>query len=101
MPQYVTHVSRSAVATENGATLSDGIGLIEGGILISVGAAVGVPSSSGDAIWSHSTTARIVRIGPGNIVWHAVDNEPSSSLVTATNVSAGEALWTTTTVLEP
>jgi hypothetical protein len=98
---YVTHVSRTAVAEEDGATLSQTLGLTSGAMLISVGAVVALPSQSGNVPTTLSQTARVVWLGSGNVSQQEGTVTPSSGKAVAVDVSAGEALWITMTEYQP
>lgn len=97
---YVTSVTRTVVAPSDGWTLSSTVGLTVGATLISVGAVVATPSSSGNVPDVPSETANIVWLGPGNISASSGTFTPSSAKALATNVKAGEALWITVTELQ-
>lgn len=97
---YVTNVVRSSVATSDGVTLSATLGLTLGATLISVGAVVATPSSSGNVPDTVSETAKLVWVGPGNASSAGSTITPSSGKAVATDVSEGEALWLMVTELQ-
>lgn len=89
---YTTYVARTSLASSDGQTLTQTLGLPGGATLISVGAVVATPSSSGDAPYTPSQTANIVWLGPGNTSSTNPQIVPSSGTATATNVSSGGGL---------
>lgn len=96
---YKTYVAVTGPATTNGQTLANLIQVPSGAIIMSTGACVGLPSSSGEALDVSSQTAKLVYVGPSDMNATTGRVTPTSGRAVATNVSAGECLWVTVTAL--
>lgn len=96
---YTTYVSRTDPASSDGYTLATTLAAPEGAQLISAGAVVAYPSGSGNVPDSYSTTAQLVWVGPSDISSASSTIAGTNGRAVATNVSTGECLWITITVL--